>query len=595
MNVQRLFYPLRLLLMISLVLIPATAQPVIRAQTAERCFAETDFCIAGRIREFWEQNGGLPVFGYPIGPQQAQAIEGQTLEVQWFQRNRLELHPANERPYDVLLGRLGADALEQQNRDWQTFPKSEAQSGCRFFRETGQRACGPILDLWQANGLELDGIAGTSEAESLALFGMPLSPPQTETLDDGNEYTVQWFERARFELHPENNPPFNVLLGLLGTTLYTDDNNPPDTTPSPTPPVNVATWPTITMSSPVAGFVRPTFITHAGDGSGRLFVTEQEGTIRIIKNGVLLATPFLDISDRVRAGGERGLLSVVFPPGYARKGYFYVNYTDLDGDTNVARYQVTGVPDLADPDSEEQVLVVDQPFANHNGGQLAFGPDGYLYIGMGDGGSGGDPDNRGQTPNTLLGKILRIDVESGGSPYRVPASNPFVGDTRYLPEIWAVGLRNPWRFAFDRETGDLYIGDVGERAIEEINFQPASSPGGENYGWRIMEGSTCFNPATNCSREGLTMPVAEYRHDDGHCSVTGGVVYRGSQHPAMRGIYYYADYCSGQIWGLRRDGDAWRNQPLYKAPFTITSFGEDEAGNVYVTNYNDGSIFMMTE
>jgi glucose/arabinose dehydrogenase len=379
-------------------------------------------------------------------------------------------------------------------------------------------------------------------------------------------------------------------------------------------------WPSITLVKEAGGLSQPVHIAHAGDGSGRLFVVERNGRIRIIKNGTVLSTPFLDIHEWVGdSGSEQGLLSVAFPPDYASKGYFYVDYTDLSGDTVVARYRITSDPDVADPDSEEVILTVDQPYTNHNGGQLAFGPnDGYLYISMGDGGSGGDPQNNAQSPASLLGKILRIDVEPtqvisanftlylpivfaennpvSHSSYDIPASNPYTQTSGYRGEIWALGLRNPWRFAFDRQTGDLYIGDVGQGEREEIDYQPATSTGGENYGWNIMEGSQCYN-ATSCDTSGLTLPVTEYvTHSDGNCAVTGGMVYRGQDYPGMQGIYFYADYCSGQIWGLQYDGAAWQNSPaLFTANFRISSFGEDEDGNLYVTDYSNGNIYMIVE
>jgi glucose/arabinose dehydrogenase len=340
------------------------------------------------------------------------------------------------------------------------------------------------------------------------------------------------------------------------------------------------------------GLQSPIHITQAGDGSGRLFVVEQTGRIRIIQGGALLGTPFLDISDRVSCCGERGLLSVAFPPDYASKGYFYVNYTQQSGDTVVARYSVSADPDIADRESEEVVLTVDQPYANHNGGQLAFGPaDGYLYIGMGDGGSGGDPQNRAQDPGELLGKLLRIDVESGTRPYAVPVTNPYTQTVGYRGEIWALGLRNPWRFSFDRQTADLYIGDVGQGAWEEIDFQPASSRGGENYGWRIMEGNHCYNSGT-CNQTGLVLPVAEYNHSLG-CSVTGGMVYRGQDYARMQGIYFYGDYCSGRLWGLRREGNTWQSALLLDTAYSITTFGEDESGNLYLADYGTGDIYLL--
>jgi glucose/arabinose dehydrogenase len=282
---------------------------------------------------------------------------------------------------------------------------------------------------------------------------------------------------------------------------------------------------------------------------------------------------------------------VVFPKDYAKKRHFYVNYTDRKGDTVVARYRLTPDADQADPKSEEVILFIEQPFANHNGGQLAFGPDGYLYIGMGDGGAVGDPFNNGQKPGALLGKLLRIDVESGVKPYSIPPRNPFIGKKEFRSEIWAFGLRNPWRFSFDRKTGDLYIADVGQNKYEEIDFQPASSAGGENYGWNIMEGTHCYRSG-NCDTAGLMMPAAEYDHSKG-CSITGGMVYRGKEFPGLQGIYFYSDYCSGRIWGLGKSNDAWQNRELLKSGAAVSTFGEDEQGNLYVADYSAGVLYKI--
>jgi glucose/arabinose dehydrogenase len=351
--------------------------------------------------------------------------------------------------------------------------------------------------------------------------------------------------------------------------------------------------PVLTPTLYVAGFSRPIQLTHAGDGSQRLFVVEQNGHIRIIKNQALIEKIFLDISNRVSCCGERGLLGLAFPPNYVNKGYFYVNYTNSDGDTVVARYHITTDPEVADPNSEEILLTIAQPFTNHNGGHLAFGPDGYLYIGTGDGGSGGDPHNNGQSLSTLLGKILRIDVESGTTPYAIPATNPFAVSTADRREIWAFGLRNPWKFSFDRQTGNLYIGDVGQNTYEEIDFQPASSPGGANYGWKIMEGTHCYN-ASSCNQSGLTLPVVEYDHEQG-CSVTGGIVYRGQRFPRLNGTYLYGDYCTGRIWGLTLLPTSQQNVQLFDASYPISAFGEDEAGEVYLTDYEAGAIYQVTD
>lgn len=357
-------------------------------------------------------------------------------------------------------------------------------------------------------------------------------------------------------------------------------------------PVSAAALPPITLQPVITtGLTSPVAITNAGDGSGRLFITEQAGTIRIWNGTALLPTPFLDIRSLVSCCGEQGLLSVAFHPGYETNGFFYVDYTNVAGNTVIARYKVSGNPNVADPSSASILLTILQPYANHNGGQLQFGADGYLYIGMGDGGSGGDPQNHAQNLNDLLGKILRIDVD-GGTPYAIPSTNPFVGVPNTRPEVWAYGLRNPWRFSFDRLSHDLYIGDVGQNLWEEIDFQPASSPGGENYGWRLMEGFHCYNPATGCDDGTLTLPVLEYGHNPS-CSVTGGYVYRGSAIPQLYGVYLYGDYCSGIVWGATRDcSGAWSTTVLIQPPINISSFGEDESGEVYLTHLG-GAVYRI--
>ncbi|HUF18545.1 MAG TPA: PQQ-dependent sugar dehydrogenase, partial [Thermoanaerobaculia bacterium] len=286
---------------------------------------------------------------------------------------------------------------------------------------------------------------------------------------------------------------------------------------------------TIDVVQVAAGLANPVGITNAADGSGRLFINEQRGRILIFSGNEILATPFLDIRSIVGCCGERGLLSVAFHPQYVSTGFFFVNYTDLSGNTVVARYtRSSSDPNQADPASAMLIIRIEQPFGNHNGGQIQFGPDGYLYVGMGDGGAAGDPGNRSQNLSTLLGKILRIDVDSE-SPYAIPSDNPFRETASARPEIWSYGLRNPWRFSFDRATGDMFIGDVGQNALEEINFEPAGQ-GGANYGWRRMEGTRCFDPANNCNDGTLVLPILEYGRSDG-CSVTGGYRYRGSAFP----------------------------------------------------------------
>lgn len=336
----------------------------------------------------------------------------------------------------------------------------------------------------------------------------------------------------------------------------------------------------------------PLYATHAGDGSGRLFVVEKRGTIAIARDGQRLAAPFLDITALVgSSGSEQGLLSVAFHPHYATNGLFFVDYTDKQGNTVVARYTVSADPDAADPRSAKVLLHIDQPYANHNGGLVRFGPDGYLYVGMGDGGSEGDPQGNGQNTNILLGKLLRIDVDHG-DPYAIPPDNPFADGVVGRPEVWADGLRNPWRFAFDPPRGLLFIGDVGQDAYEEIDAQPASR-GGVNYGWKRMEGQHCYPASAACDRDGLALPVAEYGHAAG-CSVTGGEVYRGKAYPQMTGLYFFGDYCSGRIWALDQvDGGAWRTTEVLQSGIQISSFGADEAGELYVTGLGDGTLYRL--
>jgi glucose/arabinose dehydrogenase len=370
----------------------------------------------------------------------------------------------------------------------------------------------------------------------------------------------------------------------------------PTVTPTPTLPPAIA-WPVITLTPLANGFDQPIHVTHAGDGSGRIFVVERAGTIQILENGQKLAAPFLNIIDRVECcASELGLFSMAFPPDFETDAHFYVSYTAKVDDqvtSRISRFGLTADVNVADPGSEQIVLEFEQPENNHNGGQISFGPDGYLYISTGDGGSGGDPWNNGQTLSTLLGKLLRIDVESGDPvTYTIPADNPFVGNSAARGEIWAYGLRNPWRFSFDRQTGDLYIGDVGQGEWEEIDFQPADSPGGENYGWKIMEGPECYN-ANSCDQSGLVLPVASYGRNLGQ-SITGGMVYRGSQFPGMGGIYFYADYQTGRIFGLRRVNNEWQTTEFTNSPYNIASFGEDEAGEIYIVDLG-GAVYQIRQ
>ena len=351
--------------------------------------------------------------------------------------------------------------------------------------------------------------------------------------------------------------------------------------------------PEIALQTVATGLARATSVTHAGDS--RIFVTLQTGRIVILEDGRVLPAAFLDVSNRVSCCGEQGLLGLAFHPRYAENGLLFIDYTNPSGDTIIARYRVSpSNPNVADAASAVTLLTIDQPFANHNGGQLAFGPDGFLYVGMGDGGSANDPMCNAQRDESLLGKILRLDVDANTdtSPfYGIPPDNPFAAPGGARDEIWAKGLRNPWRFSFDRATGDLYIGDVGQGAREEVDFEAAGSAGGRNYGWKPMEGTGCAGGGTSgcpsgtltCNSPGFTPPILEYTHSGGDCSITGGYVYRGRTSPALVGTYLYADYCTGKIWGARRDDSgAWSTRLLSTRAAGLTTFGEDAPGEIYV-------------
>jgi len=361
---------------------------------------------------------------------------------------------------------------------------------------------------------------------------------------------------------------------------------PTDPPPQPAAPTGFPDPAGFTWSPVVAGLRSPVDIQSAG--GDRLFIVEQRGLIRIADENGLRQEPFLDIRDRVfDTGNEQGLLGLALHPDFASNGSFYVNYTRGNGDTVIARFRVSDDPDRVDPDSEFVLLQIDQPFPNHNGGRLVFGPDGYLYIGTGDGGAQGDPQGRAQNPDSLLGKILRLDVD-GGEPYAIPADNPFAaGGGR--PEIWALGLRNPWRFAFDPGTGDLFIGDVGQNQWEEIDTLP-SGTAGANFGWDLREGLDSYEGDPSPA---FTDPVAVYSHAEGGCSVTGGEVVRDPSLPEWQGIYLYGDFCSGLIWGLFRDGSgAWQNRLLFDSGFQITSFGSGVDGAVYVLD-RAGEVYRL--
>jgi glucose/arabinose dehydrogenase len=370
------------------------------------------------------------------------------------------------------------------------------------------------------------------------------------------------------------------VLALAVAFLACDEAEPPGPDPDP-----VDSQPALRLVA--GGFGEITYLT-APAGDARLFVVERVGRIRIIRDGQTVVTPFLDITARVGSNGsEQGLLSLAFHPSYAQNGFFFVNFTDRNGDTRVERYRVSTDPDRADEASAKLIVAIDQPFSNHNGGLVMFGPDGMLYIGMGDGGSGGDPMNHAQNRGTLLGDLLRIDVDAG-DPYAIPADNPYTASPGSRPEIWASGLRNPWRFAFDPPANRLYIADVGQNQWEEINSVDARAPG-LNYGWRILEGTRCYG-AGSCSTTGMTLPVVEYSHSDG-CSVTGGFVYRGTRSPQWAGHYFYSDYCSGWIRSFRMNGNSVTDQRTWNLDNVgrVFSFGRDAAGELYVLAVSSGS------
>jgi len=385
---------------------------------------------------------------------------------------------------------------------------------------------------------------------------------------------------------------FGAVLSLVHCG---SDAGSPSSPPSPAAGSCAAGTPATGVSAlnarlVVSGLQSPLDLQSVPGDRERVYVVEQGGRIRVIRGGALQPSPFLDVSDRISSGGERGLLGLAFHPQFATNRRLFVNYTDRRGDTHIAEFRATDA-DAADASSERLLLFVAQPFANHNGGGLAFGGDGKLYVGLGDGGSGGDPLGNGQRLDTLLGKMLRLDVDAA-TPYSIPADNPFLATVGARGEIWAYGLRNPFRFGFDRATGDLYIGDVGQSAREEVDVALAPRPGGENYGWNVMEGTQCYRPPRDCDRSGLTLPVYDYGHDQG-CSITGGVVYRGCRMPELAGSFFFGDYCSGFVRSLRyangrADVHDWSPAGIQ----SVSSFGVDADGEIYVVDYG-GSVYRL--
>ena len=402
---------------------------------------------------------------------------------------------------------------------------------------------------------------------------------------------------------PQTIPPLPASPHPPGIPASTESPLPPTETSLPEPSRSPTNSPYqidfpdpagVSWSLAAAGLDQPVDIQNAGDGSRRLFIVEKRGRILVLQNDQLLPQPFLDIRGEVDSRGtEQGLLGLAFHPHYAQNGTFFVYYIDLSGNSVVASFQVSkDDTNRADPASEVDLLHVSQPYSNHNGGGLAFGPDGNLTIGLGDGGSGGDPLRNGQNLQSLLGKLLRINVDSGGS-YTIPPDNPFSKEGG-RPEIWAYGLRNPWRFSFDRLSGNLYIGDVGQDTREEVDFVPAGTPGGLNFGWSLYEGMLPYQDQPPAGAT-FSWPIAEYAHSEG-CSVTGGYVYRGQALPEWQGIYIYGDYCSGRVWGLiQTSRDTWQSSLLFSTGAQIATFGVDESGEIYLADYRSGTLLRLTQ
>ena len=381
-------------------------------------------------------------------------------------------------------------------------------------------------------------------------------------------------------------PAWALAVGLVGVGALGACGNSDQSTP------------TLALTQVASGLGGALYVTAPPGDTTRIFVVQQSGAIRIVRNDTLLTTPFLNLSSIISSGGERGLLSMAFHPNYASNRQFFVDYTAPNGALTVARYLVNATnPNVADPASGVVLLSIPHSAnSNHNGGLVTFGPDGYLYIGTGDGGGGGDPDDNGQDSTVLLGKILRIDVD-GTPPYAIPPTNPFVGRPPAAPEVWAYGLRNPWRFSFDRTTHDLYIADVGQNRYEEVDFWAAGGPAGRNYGWDTMEGMHCYEPMSGCVMSGLVLPVYEYDHSSNNaCSVTGGYVYRGTRYPAIDGRYFFAELCAGWVRSLRMQGGVATDvveHTEFGSVGGITSFGEDARGELYITQ-GSGEVYRIT-
>lgn len=401
-------------------------------------------------------------------------------------------------------------------------------------------------------------------------------------------------------------PRFKWLLAIIGLELlvvagllaWVWGNNEPVSQKQPAVTQSVSTKPPVIETKLLAtGFTMPNTITSLSNKNDkRLYVVEQTGKIRIINaGGTIASTPLLDLSSKVLLGGEMGLLGLAFHPNFSSNGYLYVNYIDKNQNTIIARFTANKDGTIANPATEKDLIKLKQPYPNHNGGDLHFGPDGYLYIALGDGGDGGDPGDRAQNAGVMFGKILRIDVNSG-DPYAIPKNNPFVGKDNAVPEIWDLGLRNPWRFSFDSKTGEMYIADVGQSTTEEVNLEPTGSKGGVNYGWRCFEGSNTYN-RVGCSNDAgtYTTPILEYDHTENRCSITGGYVYRGATFPNMQGRYFFADYCGGQIYDADYKNNKWSQNVALTTAFNISAFGTSSNGELYLSDYKTGTIYQLID
>jgi glucose/arabinose dehydrogenase len=385
-----------------------------------------------------------------------------------------------------------------------------------------------------------------------------------------------------------------LIVGAIASILFLTKNKTEKPTIQQTPIIKQNT-PIISPSLIATGFESPTGIVAIKDASDkRLFVVERSGTIRIVSSsGKVEPTTFLDIRNKVLESGEMGLLGLAFHPDYKQNGYLFVNYIDKNQNTILARYHASSA-NAVDTSSEKVLFTLKQPYTNHNGGDLVFGPDSYLYVALGDGGSGGDPENRAQNKDSYFGKILRIDINKD-DPYAVPPTNPFVGQAGIKPEIWAYGLRNPWRISFDKATGDLYIADVGQGKIEEINIQKANSKGGENYGWRCYEGNQSYKPDGCQNADSYVKPVVEYNHEEDRCSITGGYVYRGKAYPMLDGKYFYGDFCNGQLFYASNQNNKWTQTLGAKTPYSISTFGQGSDGELYFADFKTGSLYRIQD